>query len=459
MLKLYKLMGILAVLIFFSFYFIPLGFCEENVKAGMWTSFQENFSPRLDINLRTAYFLKDSNLDPDNSYLSGNIIAHFTRDLFSGMILRVDPSINFDSFSSDSAAGAQFFVEDDKQRPAYTLKEALISWYGETMEIEIGKKIFSWKVADGFSPLDTLNPVDIIELMDPEKIGIPSISVLKMFNAATLQVVVMPFFVPDRQPSDTSRWTSDDPKGRAEFKKKFGMEPVNVDVGRLMPDDGWNKPSMAARLSSSTLLEGWDFALVYQHGYSTKGVIRNDINIFTLPLVKQTTEYPEYELYGLSFSTTVNDFEFHGEAAYHNTFDNLKDEDYLSYIVGMNYTDYEWFSSFFDEIRFVAEYAGEKIRKKRDKNSPFSNKGVSRGMTSDIITSIDFKINEDHSLKTSYIYNIKDKDSLMDMFMESKLNDHLKIIYGFQILSGKQDSFFGQWDKNDRAYIRMSIQY
>ena len=459
MLKLYKLMGTLGFLIFFSFFFISPSFCEENTEKSLWESFQENFSPRLDINLRGAYFLKDSTLDTEISYLSGNIIAYFSKELFSGITLRVDPRINFDSLSIDSNDGTQFFIEDNEYRPTYTLNEAVISWYGEAIEIEIGKKIYTWKVADGFSPLDTLNPVDIIELMDPEKIGIPSISVLKMFNAATLQVVVLPFFVPDRQPSDTSRWTSDDPEGRADFKKKFGIEPVNVDAGRLFPDDSLNNASLAARLSSSTFLDGWDLALVYRYGHSTRGVLRNDIDILTLPLVRQTTEYPEYKLYGFSFSTVANDFEFHGEAGYYDTIDNLKDEDYLSYIVGMNYTNYEWFSNLFDEIRFVAEYAGEEITKKRDEESSFSNIGVSRGMTSDIITSIEFKINEDHSFKTSYIYNFADEDSLVDLFMESQLNDHLKITYGFQKLSGRENSFFGQWDNNDKAFIRMSIQY
>lgn len=456
MLRWYKLIGIWGVLVFFSPIFMSLASGGEDADSGIWASIQETYSPRLDINVRGAYYYKDSTLDPEDFHLSGNATAQFSRELISGIMLRVAPRVNFDTLFTK---GTQVFVEDSEDRPVFTLNEALISWYGESVEIEAGKKIYSWKIADGFSPVDTLNPVDIIELMDPEKIGVPSISVLKMFESANIQMVFLPFFVPDRQPDDTSRWTSDDPEGRAEFKRRFGMEPVNMDAGRALPDNKFDKMSIASRISSSTLLAGWDLAAVYRYGYSTRGVIRNDIDLLSLPLVRQTTEYPAYNLYGLSFSTVAGDFEYHGEAAFHDTRDSLKDEDYLSYIAGVNYTNYDWLSDLFDEIRFVAEYAGEEITKKREDGSTYSDKGVGRGLTANIIGSIEFKINEDHSFKTAYIYNFEDKDSMLDLHVESQLNDHLEIICGYQMLSGDAASFFGQWDKNDRVFVRMSIKY
>ncbi len=456
MLKCYRIIKITGFLLFFLYTFIPLTFAGEDIETGFWSSFQENLSPSLDINLRGAYYYKDSPFKPNDFHLSGNATAHFTRDLFGGILLRVDPRVNFDTIYTK---GTRLFIEDRDDRPAFTLYEAILSWYGESTEIELGKKIYSWKVADGFSPLDIINPVDIIELMDPEKIGIPSISILKIFDLANIQMVFLPFFVPDRQPNDQSRWISDDPEGRAAFISRFGVAPVNVDIGRALPDDKFDKMSFASRISTSTLFTGWDLAFVYKYGYSSRGVIRNDINILTLPQVQQTTEYPAYNLYGFSFSTVAGDIEYHGEIAFHDTRDNLKDEDYISYIVGINYTNYEFFVDYFDEIRFVAEYAGEDIIKKRSAGSTFSGLGVSRGLTGNTIGSIEFKINEDHSFKPSFIYNFANEDSMLDVYVESQLNDYLEIIYGYQRLSGDDASFFGQWDRNDRVYIKMSIKF
>lgn len=428
----------------------------EEDKTGIWDFFQESWSPRLEINMRGAYYHKKSDLEPEDFHLSGDATLSLSRALTDDIIFKIDPRGNFDSLYT---SGVQLFVEDREYRPAFTLNEVLLSWYGETAEAEVGKKIYSWKVADTYSPLDTLNPRDIIELLDPQKIGVPSASFLKMFDDFSFQAVWLPLFMPDRQPDDNSRWAGDDPEGRRAFINRFGMEPVNIDMGRDLPDNPWDKMSIAGRLSSSTLLSGWDLALIYRHGYSTQGVLRNDISALDLPNVYQTTEYPRYNLYGTSFSTASGDVEYHGEVGFHDSLDNVKDEDYISYIVGVNYTNYEWGGSWFEQIRLVAEYAGEEITRRRNEDSTYSNKGVGRGLTSNIIGSIQFKVDEDHSFKTSYIYNVSKEDALWDIYGESQLTDNLELAYGYQMLSGDPETFFGQWAGNDRVYVRLAITY
>ena len=431
-------------------------FGAPSSESDTFMSFQENWSPELDIELKGAYYHKDSPLKPENFHLNGNATLQLSHELTDNMLLKIDPRANFDTLY---AKGVELFLENGEDRPGVTLNQFFLSWYGDSAEVALGKKIYSWKVADGYSPLDTLNPVDVIDPTDPEKIGIPSLSILKIFESVTLQLVWLPFFSPDRQPDSDNRWVSDDPETRTEFERRFGMPPITVDAGRSLPENVFDKMSMASRISSSTLLSGWDLAAVYRYGYSSQGVLRNDVYLSSLPLVYQTTEYPAYHLYGLSFSTAFGDIEYHGEAGFHDTRDNLKDEDYLSYIGGINYTNYEWFSPWFEDILFILEYAGERITQKRDDGSFYSDKGLGRGLTDNVIASIRFKINEDHSVKTTWIHNLSDGDSLMDMVGESQLNEHLKIIYGYQRFSGDEVSFFGQWDENDRFYMRISLQY
>ena len=110
-------------------------------------------------------------------------------------------------------------------------------------------------------------------------------------------------------------------------------------------------------------------------------------------------------------------------------------------------------------FRSVVEYAGEEITQRRDSGSIYSNKGVGRGLASNIIGSIKFKIDEDHSIKTSYVYNVSKEDSLWDIYGESKLTDNLELFYGYQKLSGDPSTFLGQWDDNDRVYVQMAITY
>ncbi|MCP3873659.1 MAG: hypothetical protein GY699_10955 [Desulfobacteraceae bacterium] len=89
----------------------------------------------------------------------------------------------------------------------------------------------------------------------------------------------------------------------------------------------------------------------------------------------------------------------------------------------------------------------------------YTDKGLSRGLTHNMIASIEFKINEDHSIKTSYIFNFSDEDSLIDLSAESQLTDYLGLVYGYQRLNGYAASFFGQWDNNDRVYVNLSLKF
>lgn len=455
MLKFHKHLIFQALVsIFFLIFFQPV-YAQKEKNQDSFTSFLQSFSPILDFEMRSSYHSKKSNLNPNEFWSTGSITAGLSKELIPGLLLSVSPKLNFDSQFSK---GVYPIIEDRSYRPAATFKEALVSWYGDTFEIEVGKKIFSWQIADSSSPLDTLNPSDVIDPIASKKIGVPSISILKMFEAASVQLVYLPIFIPDRKPDESSRWSTDNPEGRAAFINKFGFAPVNKDLGRALPDR-FDKSSIAARITSSTLITGWDLAFVYRFGYSSKGVIRNDINLASLPTVFQTTEYPSFHLYGFSFSTTFKEIEFHGEAAYHDTRDNLKDEDYLSWIAGINYTSYSIFPDLFDETLFILEYAGETVIEERDSGSTYSNAGITRGVTTDIIAAVELQINEDHCIKTYYVYNTANEDSLMDVSLESVLNDNLEITLGYQRLSGEENSFFGQWNENDRYYFKLSYKY
>lgn len=425
----------------------PPAFGDDKKQSGLWPSFRENWTTRFDVNASGAYYHEDSTLDPADAGLGGNAVLQLSRDLGRGFMLRIDPMVYLDK----DARGVRLFAEDHEDRPIFTLKEAFISWYGETVEIEAGKKIYSWEVADALSPVDMLNPTDLIEPLDSEKIGVPSVSVLKMFEAANVQAVFLPVFVADRSPPDTSRWT-----GGAAFVDMYGQQSVS---DRAFPDNRYEKMSVALRLNSSTLLPGWDLAAIYRYGYSTRGVVRVEFDPLSSPSVVRTTEYPAYNFYGFTFSTAWGEIVGYGEAALHDTRDNEKGEDYLSYVLGVSHTSYNLLADIFEEIGFIMEYAGDAVLKERDSGSAYLDPGTSRGLSSNIIGSIKFKINEDHLLETAFTYNSSDEDSIFDFNGTACWNDNLEFTYGYQVLSGDVRTFCGQWDANDRFYLKMAITY
>jgi len=444
----YSKMAIWVFLLIIHLTPLPPAFGEENTQSSIWTSFQENWSPKLDIDVWGAYYYEDSTLEPEEFGLTGNATLELSKDLGRGLMLRIDPKVNAAPLNT---GGVRLFVEDQEDKPIFTLNEAFLAWYGETTEIEVGKKIYSWKVADGLSPVDTLNPTDITEPLDVDKIGIPSVSVLKMFELVNIQAVFLPVLVADRSPPDTSRWT-----GGASYVNQSEQTTV---TNRDLPDNWFEKVSVASKISSSTLLPGWDLAAIYRYGYSSRGVVQIDFDELSSSAVVKNMEYPAYNLFGFTFSTAWSDIVGHGEAALYDTRDNAKGEDYLSYILGVTYTNYSWMADLFDEIGFIMEYAGEAVLKEREADSSYLDPSTSRGLSDNIIGSIDFKINEDHIAETTFTYNFTNEDSVFDFKGRSRLNDHLQVVYGYQILSGDPASFLGQWDANDRFYMEMAITY
>ncbi len=426
---------------------LPPAFGDENTPSGVWASFWGNWTTKFDVKVSGAYYHEDSTLDPVDAGLSGNTVLQLSKDLGRGLVLRIDPMIYLDK----DARGVRLFAEDHEDRPVFTLKEAFLSWYGETVEIEAGKKIYSWEVADAISPVDMLNPADLIEPLDSDKIGVPSVSVLKIFEVVNVHAVFLPVFVADRSPPDTSRWT-----GGAALVDMYGQQSES-DLS--FPDNPYEKMSVALRLSSSTLLSGWDLAAIYRYGYYSLGVIRIEYDPLSSPSVVQTTEYPAYNFFGFTFSTAWDDVVCHGEAAYYDTRDNVKGEDYLSYVFGVSHTSYSLLSDIFEEIGFIMEYAGDAVLKERDSNSNYLDPSTSRGLSSNIIGTIKFKINEDHLLETAFMYNFSDEDSIFNFNGTSRWNDNLEFTYGYQILSGDPATFCGQWDANDRFYFKTAITY
>ena len=114
---------------------MPPAFGEENTQSGIWASFRESWSPRLDINVNGAWYSEDSTLEPEQGGMNGNVVLELSKDLGRGLKLHIDPKLNIDEY----AKGVQLFLEDHEDRPLFTLKEAFLSWYGETVEIEAGK--------------------------------------------------------------------------------------------------------------------------------------------------------------------------------------------------------------------------------------------------------------------------------------------------------------------------------
>lgn len=350
--------------------------------------------------------------------------------------------------SGDEDTSSFEFLEDGKRRPNATFKEASLGWSSGAFEVSIGKSIFNWGVADAWNPVDDLNPWDFLDVPTAERIGVPALSLYYLHDLFEIQGVWQPFFTPSRiaLPGMENRWLPD-PRPFVDGGPPFTDFAFG---GRDLPAHQWDHGQFGLRLTSSTLIDGWDLGLTYFRGNQSAGVFRAQPAGTTLVA---ELEYPRYHQIGMSFATVMGPWQIHGEGAYHDTDDGDVDDDYIEYIVGINRS----FSSpvpFLDEAIVVLEYAGQEVTTAKAEDSAyFGSRQFLRPFEDALVGSLTLKFSDDTEAELFGAYDFADGGSFYGAHLSHKFNDYCKAKLGGDFFAGPGDSFFGKWGSNDRFFL------
>lgn len=349
--------------------------------------------------------------------------------------------------SGDNSVAAFDFRERDARRPLATLHEAYAGWVSEKWEVSLGKKVYNWGVADAYNPLDDLNPRDYLDVPTSDRIGVPSLSVFRFGEKFDTEVVWTPFFTPSRVPLPgmDNRWLGSLDVAQFDF------------TGRSLPDDQLENGQGGVRLTSSSLIDGWDFALTWFRGRQSAGVFRGDS---VENRIVTSLEYPRYQEIGASFSTVLGDWQVHGEGAWHKTDQKFMDDDYLEYVVGVNRTFSEAPIPFVDEWILTLEYAGQEVtRPLADGSSFFGSRSFARPFQDAIATTLTLAIADETDVEIGGAYDFADSGSIIQVSLIHEISNNLEFRMGTDIFSGPQNSFFGKWGDNDRFFLTLSFTY
>jgi hypothetical protein len=212
------------------------------------------------------------------------------------------------------------------------------------------------------------------------------------------------------------------------------------------------------RLTTSTLIEGTDLAVSGFRGVSRIPALR--IRDVSPVLVRLDGEFPQYTEFAAGFSTVISDFEIHGEAAWHLTDSDIRDDDYLTYVIGFRR---EWSDLALplnpSTVRLIAEYAGEWVTRDIAAGSPFLLNGFARTAKNSFLGKLDIEFDDDTSWVLAGVVNLDDGDYALDSFVEHDFNDNVSLVTGVQILAGPETSFFGTWRDNDQLYTTLKVYW
>ena len=383
-----------------------------------------------------TYFRNDASDDKINR-AEGIFKLKYEKYLgYLGKIL-IAPKLIFDN---DNYSSSYIDALEDKniRRLSFNLEEYYAEFNFSNFDLKVGKQIFSWGKADGFNPTDNLNPRDYIDLfVEEEKIGVPAVNLLYYWNDFTFDLVFIPTYTPTRLPLINSRHSFLDP------------ETPTVVNGRELPADTLSSSQSGIRILRH--ISGWDLSVSYYDGYDdlTLATVEDDGSL--------TPRYNRMKVIGGDFATTFAGLGVHGEAAQF-IYDGENDENYFQYILGIDYT---WTNIIYDhDIFLIVEYMGENTTEKRQRNKKTFGSGLGRVFTNSFLSTITYKLSDTLELENKLAFNM---DSHLSYVIKPEIrfdiSDNLKLTFGLNFIEGVQDTFFGQFDNDDRSYFFLKYSF
>ncbi|HVY61034.1 MAG TPA: DUF1302 family protein, partial [Planctomycetota bacterium] len=361
------------------------------------------------------------------------------------------------------AEGAQdTFEERQLHRPIFTLEEGWLLGRFGSLDVKLGKQIFAWGTGDILNPTDVVNPVDYSDLIDSEKIGVPAAdAALYIGESSRVRLVLVPTYTPSRLPPEGHRF-SPLPPGGVFFPAPtpsgvIGPVPVaDRDFPARTPEDA--QIALRGSTTVQVLDRGFDLSATYWYGWNRLPVLTIDPRADPFVPVELTPRYDRIHMIGADVSTTVSDFEVHAEGAQFLT-EGERDDDYLQYVVGSHYTRGDILAAK-DELRLILEYAGEWVTHHAKDEDVITASSFSRAFESAVLGRVAYKPIEHLELQTTVAFLVKKPTSAFIQPQASyELGSHTKIKAGFDILEGNDDSFFGQYDKEDRFWMSLKLSF
>jgi len=439
---------------------------DTNANQSSWVQqFGENLEGSF--RLRYSHFFSTPHKTNLNDYESDVGEALFRFSTWSGKDnFKVQLSGWAEAGSQDDSyeGVVHWPIDNDNDRRYFELNELYAFYTGDNFDFTIGKKIFDTGICTLFSPSDIFSPADLHDPLDPKQLGVWQIKTDYYHNNHTFEFAVMPIYTNTKSASKDSRWWGDTSHLLAiqSFVNNLNKVVRDYIITPDEPDISWEYMGYFAKYK--TTQKGWDLFISASSSPSPYSVLKID-------WLELREEKVRVNTVATGFSTTWGDFEIHGEVAYNRSEKN-RDDDYINYVIGLNYTLNDFAHYFLmEEILFTIEYAKEKIIDKQDFFPYILSSRYGRLGRDDLFFRTQLKYDEDLKFENMFHYQFEDS-SWMNRFQASyrfregwtvtgaveffnKNNNDINL--GSQLF---YESFsYGNWDKNDRFILSLKYEF
>jgi hypothetical protein len=334
--------------------------------------------------------------------------------------------------------GGTFDLRSSKRNFIH-LNELYYTYSTRKFDVQFGKKVLKQGKGIAYSPTDSISATDVTVPTSPLFLGNFIISVDYYLEDWTLTGILFPTIVPNKAPTQNSRWTT-------------LYSDIDFELDQEFPS-GFSPKTKQIFLKLEGTYLGTDWLFSFFNGPNSNPVIRNDIVVNgNVPSFTLVQEHVPITFMSMGFSTTFGSLELHGEILNQNA-DEGRDDSFLATMLGFRYTMDNWPKAIgLNSIDTIIEYGAEKLKSAQSR--PFY-----------ALSSIGSRIYQNSILGT-IIFNVSDELSFNYDFHLDNKNDGSAKIFGvnynsgksqwrlkFEAYDGSDDSNFGLWRDNDNSTL------
>ena len=367
----------------------------------------------------------------------------------------------------------------------FSVRELYFDLYFNKFDLRVGKQQVIWGKADGVFINDIVNPLDLRYFLMQDFDDIRQGSIMIKANAYLgswgLEALFIPKFEPWRLAEPGSPWEFYRPAGMTIALDSVTTLPIQfIWQPPVLPDPTLGNGEFGLKLSGFIL--GTDISLLYLKSYQDNPISRIDSIGLHVEYVggvpdpqsgslALTPYYEKVTMYGFNFARPFGGLVLRGEVGYFTDYHfNLRPEfspelmtqlmsgsmpdisnstmsDFLQAMVGADISG-PWSSSLsMQYIRMqIMDYDPAIL----------SNDEVEEMLT--LLVSATFW-NEEASVRSLTLYDNSHDSGLNRFIIGYKIADAVLLETGIDILWGEQESFIGQFAKNDNAYLKIIYSF
>ena len=405
---------------------VPSGLAEAD--TAFWDSLRDHMT--VTWGYQNFTYFEASDQDPEHVRNEGFLRLKYVQTFWETLTLLAIPTVQFDD--ADLYRGVIDQVTDRAERgKILDVEEYYLEVVSRWFDVRVGKQIYNWGKADGINPSDHLSPVDLTDLVDDRDIGIFSTKInLFLGQNFILETVWSPFFTPLRLAPRGTRFS---------FIPAGSSVPLNL---RELPATSLENSQLALRLLG--FLGPLDMSLIWYDGIDDVPASRREADGSITPV------FNPIRVIGGNVAFNTGKIGWRGEMGY-LTSEARRADSYVQLVIGVDRRLADMISD--DDAYILLQYVRLEVTEAARRQP---DGGIGQAFANTAIGLFRYEFSHETELELRATTNLDDLDYLLEWQLSHKFSDALEGVIAIDLFGGGSQTFFGQFDGNDRLFVRLT---